>query len=339
MQIQPRRPFSTGLRAGERRTLVAPGPAAYELVSSELREAEALLHVLLESNVEAVSEIGRYLAESGGKRIRPLLTALGARAAGNLRPISRLMCVGELLHLGSLLHDDVVDEGTERRGQPAAQLVYGNAAVILTGDYCVSKGIWIAAEEGGLDAVTELAHVVASMSEGEVEQLLNAGDLDLDLDVYFDVIDKKSAALISWCAAAGAWAIDESESAAALSSFGRHVGVAFQITDDVLDYVGEVSLTGKRRGQDLAQLKPTLPLLLAMERVPELRDELAAGTPTPERVVDILGKVQACGATNDALQVAREHVRAGLSSLESMRRSPAVQALERLAYHLVERVS
>ena len=339
MQTQPRRPYPTGLTAGERRTLVTPGASAFELVAAELQEAEGLLHELLHSNVDAVSEIGRYLAESGGKRIRPLLTALGARAAGNLRPIARLMCVGELLHLGSLLHDDVVDEGTERRGRPAAQLVYGNAAVILTGDYCVSKGIWIAAEEGGLDAVTELAHVVASMSEGEVKQLLNAGDLDLGLETYFDVIDKKSASLISWCAAAGAWAIDEPEAAAALGSFGRHVGVAFQITDDVLDYTGEVSLTGKRRGKDLEQLKATLPLLLAMEKLPDLKAELAGGSPAPDRVPAILTKVLGCGATDEALAQARDHVFAGLKALEQVRPGPAVEALEALAYHLVERVS
>ena len=339
MHLQSDRPLPTGLLAGERRTLVAPAAQAVSLVSAELAEAEGILHELLRSDVEAVGEIGRYLAESGGKRIRPLLTALGARAAGNLRPIARLMCVGELLHLGSLLHDDVVDDGRERRGRPAAQRVFGNPAVILTGDHCVSTGILIAAEEAGLDAVTELARVVASMSEGEVTQLMNAGNLGLDLDTYFEVIDKKSASLISWCAAAGAWAVEDDEAAEALAQFGRHVGLAFQITDDVLDYTGENNLTGKRGGQDLAQCKPTLPLLLAMERVPKLKDELAAGAPSPDRIPGLMAAVHACGATQDALEQARGHVAEGLEALARLPSSPARQSLELLAHHLVERVS
>jgi octaprenyl-diphosphate synthase len=339
MHLQSSRPFPTGLLAGERRTLVAPAEQAVSLVSAELAEAEGILHELLRSDVEAVEEIGRYLAESGGKRIRPLLTALGARAAGNLRPIARLMCVGELLHLGSLLHDDVVDDGRERRGRPAAQRVFGNPAVILTGDHCVSTGILIAAEEAGLDAVTELARVVASMSEGEVTQLMNAGNLGLDLDTYFEVIDKKSASLISWCAAAGAWAVEDEEAANALAEFGRHVGLAFQITDDVLDYTGAKSLTGKRRGQDLAQCKPTLPLLLAMERVPGLKAELAAGAPGPDKIPGLMASVHACGANHDALQQAHGHVADGLKALSRLPSSPARQSLELLAHHLVERVN
>ena len=339
MHLQSNRPLPTGLLAGERRTLVAPAEQAVSLVSAELAEAEGILHELLRSDVEAVGEIGRYLAESGGKRIRPLLTALGARAAGNLRPIARLMCVGELLHLGSLLHDDVVDDGRERRGRPAAQRVFGNPAVILTGDHCVSTGILIAAEEAGLDAVTELARVVASMSEGEVTQLMNAGNMGLDRDTYFEVIDKKSASLISWCAAAGAWAVEDEEAANALARFGRHVGLAFQITDDVLDYTGERALTGKRRGQDLAQCKPTLPLLLAMERVPNLRAELAAGDPAPDKIPGLIASVHACGATHDALQQAHGHVADGLEALSRLPSSPARQSLELLAHHLVERVS
>ena len=334
MHLQSNRPLPTGLLAGERRTLVAPS-----LVSAELAEAEGILHDVLRSDVEAVSEIGRYLAESGGKRIRPLLTALGARAAGNLRPIARLMCVGELLHLGSLLHDDVVDDGVERRGRPAAQRVFGNSAVILTGDHCVSTGILIAAEEAGLDAVSELARVVASMSEGEVTQLMNSGNLGLDLDTYFEVIDKKSASLISWCAAAGAWAVEDPEAADALAEFGRHVGLAFQITDDVLDYTGDMRLTGKQRGQDLAQCKPTLPLLLALERVPELKAQLAAGAPAPDKIPGLLATVHACGATQDVLQQAHSHVADGLEALARLPSSPARQSLELLAVHLVERVS
>ena len=150
------------------------------------------------------------------------------------------------VHLGSLLHDDVVDDGQERRGRPAAQRVFSNAAVILTGDVCVSRALSLAAEEAGLQAVTRLAQTVAEMSEGEVTQLLNAGNLTVERSVYFDVVDKKSASLMAWCVAAGAWAIEDDRKAMALERFGRHVGTAFQITDDVLDCVGDTSRTGRR---------------------------------------------------------------------------------------------
>ena len=187
--------------------------------------------------------------------------------------------------------------------------------------------------------MTELARVVASMSEGEVTQLLNTGNLALELDTYFEVIDKKSASLISWCAAAGAWAVEDQEAARALAQFGRHVGLAFQITDDVLDYTGEKSLTGKRQGQDLAQCKLTLPLLLAMERVPSLGAELSAGAPSPDRIPSLMASVHACGATQDALQRAHGHVSSGLEALGRLPSSPARHSLELLAHHLVERVS
>ena len=137
----PRRWLPSGLHAGADRSLVEAPARAAALVAEDIASAEAELHAQLGSNVPVVSEIGRYLAASGGKRMRPLLTALGARAAGLEGPVARLMCVGELVHLGSLLHDDVVDHGQDRRGLPAAWRVYGNAGVILTGDFCVSRAI------------------------------------------------------------------------------------------------------------------------------------------------------------------------------------------------------
>jgi octaprenyl-diphosphate synthase len=307
-------------------------------VSDDLVRAEQALHSLLGETIPAVAAIGRYLAESGGKRLRPMLTALGAKAAGNSRDITRLMCAGEMLHLGSLLHDDVVDDGIERRGRPAAQRVYGNAAVILTGDVCVSKALALAAEEAGLQAVTRLAQTVAEMSEGEVTQLLNAGNLELDRSVYFDVVDKKSASLMAWCVAAGAWAIENERKATALERFGRHVGTAFQITDDVLDCTGNVATTGKKRGRDLEQRKLTLPLLLTVEkdaRVGKWLQEPMA----PENVNRILSAVETSGSASEALLLAREHVAEGIASLAVLEDSEAKSALMHLAHHLVERVS
>jgi len=301
--------------------------------------AESEIHSQLQVTIPAVSEIGRYLALAGGKRLRPLLTVLGAKAVNYDGNIGSLGAIGELLHLGSLLHDDVVDEGQERRGKKAAQRVYGNPAVILTGDYCVARGLLLASEHGGHEAVTRLAWTVTAMSEGEVTQLLNRGNLDLDVETYMNIVYKKSATLIAWCAAAGAWGIQDDVAAEALYTYGLSVGTAFQITDDVLDYTGAKVTTGKRRGQDLAERKMTLPLLIAMERIDGLRAKLRQGDPSPERIPALLDAVHAVGATEDALARARMLVDEGLDALQALPESPYREALEQLAHHLVDRIA
>ena len=339
MQIQASRPAPTGLHAGAPRTTIADVEAIFALVAAEMGLAEAEIHNQLQVTIPAVSEIGRYLAMAGGKRLRPLLTLLGAKAVGFDGDIGSLAAIGELLHLGSLLHDDVVDEGQERRGKKAAQRVYGNPAVILTGDYCVARGLLLAAEHGGHEAVTKLAWTVTAMSEGEVTQLLNRGNLDLDVETYMDIVHKKSATLIAWCAAAGSWGSSDAAAAEALYTYGLNVGTAFQITDDVLDYTGERADTGKHRGRDLAERKMTLPLLIAMERIDGLRDQLRSGDPSENEIPALLESVQAVGATDEALNRARLLVREGLEALEVLPETPYRTALEQLAHHLVDRIA
>ena len=339
MQIQASRLEPSGLHAGAPRTTIDGVASVFAIVSQEMELAEQRLHQQLQSAIPAVAEIGEYLALSGGKRFRPLLTCLGAGASGFEGEIGDLACIGELIHLGSLLHDDVVDDGQERRGKPTAQRVYGNPAVILTGDFCVAKGLSLAAEHGCHTAVSKLAWTVSAMSEGEVTQLLNRGNLDLDVQSYMDIVHKKSATLIAWCAAAGAWAVNDSDAAEALYTYGLSVGTAFQITDDVLDYTGEKTMTGKRRGQDLAERKMTLPLLIAMERDPSIRERLLQGNPSPERIPALLERVHACGATDAALQEARDLVNTGLQALDTLPTSEHRDALESLAHHLVDRIA
>jgi octaprenyl-diphosphate synthase len=336
MQLLAPRAAPAGLHAPAPRRPPSPLGRALALVTDEMIAAEAHLAVLVGSTVPAVAAIGAHLAQAGGKRLRPLLTALGARAAGHTGDVSRLMCAGEVLHLGSLLHDDVVDGADERRGGPAAHRVYGNAGVILTGDVCLARAVRVAAEEGGPQAVLELSRAVEAMSEGEVIQLLRRGDLDLPLDAYFDIIDRKSAALIAWCAAAGAWAVGDAGAASALSRYGRAVGVAFQITDDVLDYTGDPAETGKAPGRDLAERKLTLPLLRALQLDPGLRRAL--GQPGADEAA-LLQRVLATGAPQRALDEARARVEAGTAALiEGLPPTPHRDALVGLGHHLVDRV-
>lgn len=338
--LQPGRPLrpparhaGVGLEGRAPLTWIRTPAEVFQSAHADLAAAELRLAELVGSEVPVVTAIGAYLAASGGKRLRPLLTALGAGAVGH--PASPdLLCVGELIHLGSLLHDDVVDEAAERRGRAAAHRLYGNAGVILTGDFCLARAVLLAATAGGHLGVTRLAEAVTAMAEGEVLQLQRAGDLGTTLDEYLETIDKKSAALISWCAAAGAYAQGPAatERAEALARYGREVGVAFQITDDVLDYAPG---TGKPIGQDLRERKLTLPLLIAMEREPGLR----ARVETSEPVASLAAVVRGCGALDDALVEARLRVERAVSLLAVLPPGPYVDALVVLGRHLVDRAT
>ncbi len=325
-----------GVVAGAPLSVVSGPSAALGLVTAELAAAEGELRRLIHSDVAAVPAVAGYLVDAGGKRLRPAITALGARAIGYDKPVARLMCVGELIHLGSLLHDDVVDDGLMRRGQLASHRVHGTAVTVLTGDFCLARAVQLAAEEGGFDAVRAFSVAITEMAEGEVMQLQRAGDLTCDYETYLDVISRKSAALIAWCAAASAWAANKPEMAEALTTYGRGVGRAFQITDDVLDYS---VATGKTRGADLRERKVTLPLLVAFDRIDGLREELMVGPPTDRELPGLMSRIEASGALNEALSQARTFVDVGVSALSSLPAGVGRDALTTLGRYLVERAT
>lgn len=325
-----------GLLSGRTRDRIRGPLSALALVAEDLRLAEEALRAMVIADVAAVSHIARYVTDAGGKRLRPALTALGARAIGHEEPLAELMCCGELIHLGSLLHDDVVDQGDTRRGQPAAHLVFGNAVAVLTGDFCVARALLAASQQGGPAATESLARTVAEMSAGEVVQLQNAGNLDNDLDTYLQVIDRKSASLIAWCTSAAALRAGDMDAAAALSHYGRRVGMAYQITDDVLDYRAD---TGKTAGADLRERKVTLPLLHAMARLPGLRDRLAARPPTDAELPGLIAEIEASGALEAALADAHAFVEEAIGALGAIAPGPGRDALEVLGRYLVERTT
>lgn len=325
----PERTRPAGLQAGAALSRI-DGPAdALALVAPDLAAAERVLHELVVSDVAEVPQIANYLLEAGGKRLRPALTALARIALGYERPLPRLMCTGELLHLGSLLHDDVVDDGERRRGRPTAHRLVGAPIAVLTGDFCLARAMLLAAEEGGLQAVTELGRTATLMAEGEVLQLKRAHDRATDQAGYLEVVDRKSAALIAWCAAAPAYLIGDQVAATALARFGRGVGRAFQLTDDVLDFQPH---TGKPIGADVRDGKVTLPLILAMKNDPSIVGLLDAAE--VEAVVD---RVHSTGALDTTLAIARGYVRDALSALDVLPDGVGRDALAALGTYLVER--
>lgn len=324
----------------------SPGSAIDQvtgLVAGELNEVEARLEQLLQSSIAIIPELGGQLAFAGGKRFRPLVTLLAARAVGFIDPVRvTIAAVGELLHTATLLHDDVIDSGEFRRGRPTARLRHGNGMAVLTGDFCLARGLQAIAYSGRLHAVQTLSDAVTRMAEGEVAQLQIAGDTSPDRDRYYLVIDRKTAALIAWCASVGG--LPAPDYVAALHRYGLEIGYAFQIADDVLDYGGDLRDTGKTRGQDLRDGKLTLPLILACERDPGLARAvgqlLAAGPPVdPAAASDIVERVAGSPALEAAVRAAEAHVERAVEQLAVLPASAARDALVELARHVARRAS
>jgi octaprenyl-diphosphate synthase len=317
------------------------------MVGEDLAAAESELHRLLQSDIAVIPAVAEHLAFAGGKRFRPLLALLCARAAGLDDP-SRITvaAVGELLHTATLLHDDVIDEGEFRRGRPAARLEYGNGLSVLTGDYCLARSLQAVAATGQLRAVQTMGDAVTRMAEGEVAQLHAAGDGCLDRHRYYQVIERKTAALIAWCSSV-AGLVDESHFEP-LHRFGLELGYAFQIADDLLDFRMPTPArtadadTGKDPGQDLREGKVTLPLLLACEADPSLHrrvdEALRAGPPMADHTVrSLVEAVRGCEAPGKAEEIALSHAGRAREALAELPPSEAREALDCVAYYVVRR--
>ena len=314
---------------------------ATALVADELRDVEVRLADLLQSSIAVIPELSGQLAFAGGKRFRPLVALLAARALGFVDPVRiTIAAVGELLHTATLLHDDVIDSGEFRRGRPTARMNFGNGMAVLTGDFCLARGLQAIAYAGRLSAVQTLSDAVTRMAEGEVAQLQVAGDTSLDRERYYLVIDRKTAALIAWCARLGG--LLEPRISAALHRYGLEIGYAFQIADDVLDYTSDVDQTGKARGQDLRDGKLTLPLILACGHDPALRRRLLQllgdGPPVDATAAAaIVHSVSNSSAVEQAAAVAEDHARAAIAQLAALPPSPARDALAELARYVARR--
>jgi octaprenyl-diphosphate synthase len=246
------------------RVFVSPA----KLLRHELEAVEAALVECSRSEVELISLAARHIVNAGGKRLRPQLTLLSARAFEYDGPAAVPMAAAmELIHTATLVHDDIVDEADSRRGRATANFFWGNSASVLMGDYLVIKAFTIAAETGEPRLFRLLCDTIARMCEGEVLQISVRAELDLDVETYLRIIEAKTAILMATCCRTGALlggaSLDQTEG---LALFGMKVGLAFQIIDDILDYTGEEHALGKPVGSDLREGKVTLPLIYALQR-------------------------------------------------------------------------
>lgn len=239
-------------------------------VQSDLEAVDQYIRAWLRSDIPLVNQIAEYIVAAGGKRLRPLVALLAARACGiRGKEHVALAAIVEFIHTATLLHDDVVDESSLRRGRRTANLVYGNAASVLVGDFLYSRAFQMMVGLDRMRVMEVLADTTNRIAEGEVLQLMYAGDPELGEAQYLEVVERKTAVLFAAAARLGA-VLAQTDAALeqALADFGHHLGMAFQLVDDALDYSGDEAEIGKAVGDDLAQGKVTLPLIVARERAP-----------------------------------------------------------------------
>ena len=321
-------------------------PASLEAIrapiAADLREVDEVIRRRLDSDVLLIRTIANYIVAGGGKRLRPALVLLAANAfdaEGGAK--HELAAVIEFIHTATLLHDDVVDESSLRRGRKTANAEFGNAASVLVGDFLYSRAFQMIVAAGSLRVMKVLADATNVIAEGEVLQLLNVRDADTDEAKYLRVIRYKTAKLFEAATQVGAilgGATPEMETA--LAEYGMHLGTAFQLVDDVLDYSGDFNETGKNLGDDLAEGKPTLPLIYAMR----------AGSEAERRVVrhaiehggkddleGVAAAIHRLGALDYARERAREEAATATERLALLPDSACRDSLLQLARFSVER--
>jgi octaprenyl-diphosphate synthase len=318
----------------------APNSSAASLMAADMAQVDAVIQRRLASDVVLINQIANYIISAGGKRIRPMLVLLFSKAlgfAGSER--FELAATVEFIHTATLLHDDVVDESALRRGRETANALFGNAASVLVGDFVYSRAFQMMVSVNRMRVLDVLADATNVIAEGEVLQLMNMHNPDIAVEQYLRVIRYKTAKLFEASARLGAVLADASHEVEEMcADYGRSLGTAFQLVDDLLDYEGATSQLGKNVGDDLREGKPTLPLLVAMERGSSAQRELirhAIEHGEVARLSDIVEIVRHTGAieaTRDAARAEAEKAR------ESLRLIPASASREALLEFCVRSV-
>ena len=303
-----------------------PGPptvGAAALMAEDMQQVDAVIQKRLSSDVALIDQISHYIISAGGKRIRPMLVLLFSSALGfSGRERFELAATVEFIHTATLLHDDVVDESGLRRGRRTANALFGNAASVLVGDFVYSRAFQMMVSVGRMRVLEVLADATNVIAEGEVLQLMNMHDPDIAVDDYLRVIRFKTAKLFEASARLGAVLAEaDAQTEEACAAYGRSLGTAFQLVDDLLDYGGATEQLGKNIGADLREGKPTLPLLVAMERGSDAQRELIRGAIERGEVwrmaeiVDIVRSTGALIATRDAARTEAAKAREALQVL------------------------
>lgn len=311
--------------------------AIQTLIADDMQSVNQLIHEQMQSDVALVNQLGLYIVNSGGKRIRPMLTLLAAKALGfqDNKHIT-LATIVEFIHTATLLHDDVVDESALRRGEPTANAEFGNAASVLVGDFIYTRSFQLMVGLNNMQVMQILADATNVIAEGEVLQLMNCNDPDTTEQSYMQVIYSKTAKLFEAATQLPAVVSHQSQEVEdALKLYGMHLGTAFQLVDDVLDYSANSEQMGKNLGDDLAEGKPTLPLIYAMRngseaQVKQIREAIETGNGI-EYLDDILATLAQTKALDFAMDKARAEAQKAIDYLAILPESDYKQALIALA--------
>ncbi len=316
-----------------------------DLAHNDMQGVNALIGEQLSSDVALINQLGMYIVNSGGKRLRPLLAVLSCRALGyEGRAHLSLATIIEFIHTATLLHDDVVDESELRRGRKTANAVFGNEASVLVGDFLYTRAFQMMVQLDSMTILSILADATNVIAEGEVLQLMNCNDPDTTEARYFDVIYGKTAKLFEAATQlAGVLTEQDSTVTEQLADYGRYLGTAFQLVDDLMDYTSDSETMGKNAGDDLAEGKPTLPLLYAMWHGDEtarklIREAIEQGDGR-EHLETVLAAMHATGALEYTRQKALEAAQHARESLAVLPESEYKQALVALTHLAVDRVA
>jgi octaprenyl-diphosphate synthase len=307
-----------------------------DLLAADMAVVDATIRERLRSEVVLVNQVAEYIINGGGKRLRPALVVLSARAFGYGGDHHySLAAVVEFIHTATLLHDDVVDESAMRRGRASASALFGNAASVLVGDFLYSRAFQMMVEAGDLRVMQVLADATNTIAEGEVLQLLNCHDAGVGVEAYLHVIHCKTAKLFEAAMALGAILSGAGEGMErAAADYGMRLGTAFQLVDDVLDYSGDAQETGKNLGDDLAEGKPTLPLIYAMQhgdarQAAVVREAIEQGDIS--RFAEVLEVIRATGALDYTREQARKESEAARAALSALPDTQYKESLLQLA--------
>jgi octaprenyl-diphosphate synthase len=316
----------------------------YEQIRPDLERIEREIRLRLDTDVPLIAVVGRYIMEGGGKRLRPLLMILSARLCGYRGSCDApLAVVFEFLHAATLLHDDVVDNAEVRRNQPASSVVWGNSAAVLAGDFLYSKSILMAVEYNNNQILEVLSRATTKMAEGEMLQLVHSDNLEINEEEYLEVITRKTAVLMSAACQIGAlFGGGVPEQAEALRLYGHHLGMAFQLADDTLDYMGDLEELGKPVGKDIEEGRSTLPLIYALrnasaeERREFLRIFSAEGLAVEDfrRVRELVVRI---GGIEYTQNMAMEHIRRAKEALDIFMPHPSKEILLDIADYVTLR--
>jgi octaprenyl-diphosphate synthase len=315
----------TDQRAPKTDAAISPVERLHALVAADMQATDRLIHKGMGSTVALIPDLARHLIDSGGKRLRPLLTLAAARAGGYQGGGHvRLAAAVEFIHTATLLHDDVVDESALRRGKVSANLVWGNKPSVLVGDFLFSRAFQLMVETGDLRVLDILSGASAIIAEGEVMQLNSASNLAVSEDHYMRVVSAKTAALFAAAAEGGAVLSGKgTEFVAAMRAYGENLGIAFQLVDDALDYSGRQALMGKSVGDDFREAKMTLPIILAHARADESAKSfwkrvIETGNQTEADLNTAITLVENTGAIQETMRRARAFADAAKNALEPL---------------------